>query len=61
MPSKAKFKWTKIEQDTFEEIKRIVAHYNSLAYPYFNKEFKIHTDAINIQLKSGYYPERQTD
>ena len=26
MSSKVKFKWKKIEQDTFDEIKRVVAH-----------------------------------
>ena len=38
--SKVKFKWTKIEQDDFEEIKRTVARDSLLAYPDFNKEFK---------------------
>ena len=45
-----KFKWTKIEQDDFEEIKRIVSRDTLLAYPYFNEEFKIHTDAIYFRL-----------
>ena len=34
------FKWTKMEQDAFNKIKRIVAHNNLLAYPDFNDEFK---------------------
>ena len=39
-PSKVQFKWTKMEQDAFNKIKRIVAHNNLLAYPDFNDEFK---------------------
>ena len=45
-----KFKWIKIEQDTFEEINKIMARSVLLAYPYFNEQFKIHTDAKNFQL-----------
>ena len=43
-------KWSKIKQDTFDEIKRIVARDTLLAYPDFNKTFKIYTDARNFQL-----------
>ena len=35
--SNVKFKWTKIEQDTFGEIKRVVACNTLLTYPYFNE------------------------
>ena len=35
--SEVKFKWTKIEQDYFEEIKRILDHNNLLTYPYINE------------------------
>ena len=35
------FKWTKVEQETFNEIKRIVARDTLLTYPHFNKTFKI--------------------
>ena len=45
-----KFKWTKIEQYAFDEIKRIVARGDLLAYLDFDEEFKIHTDASNFQL-----------
>ena len=48
--SNVKFKWTKIKQDGFEEIKRIVARNNLLSYLYFNEGFKIHTDASYFQL-----------
>ena len=34
--SMLKFKWNKIEQDTFDEIKWIVEHNILLAYLYFN-------------------------
>ena len=46
------FKWTKIEQDAFKEIKWIVDHDVLLAYMYFNEECKIRTDAIKFQLVS---------
>ena len=36
-PSKVKFKWTKIEQDTFEEMKRIVPCNVLIAYQDFNE------------------------
>ena len=39
-----KIEWMKVEQDAFDEIKRIVAHDNLLTYPDFNETFKIHTD-----------------
>ena len=45
------FKWTKIKQDSFDEINRIVARDTLLTYPDFNEEFKIHTHAIKFQLK----------
>ena len=46
-----KFKWTKIDQDAFNEIKRIFAHDILSIYPDFNEEFKIHTNDRNIQLE----------
>ena len=50
MPSRVKFKCIKIKQYTFNEIKRIVARDTLLIYPYFNEEFKVHTDASDFQL-----------
>ena len=38
-------KWTKIEQDAFDKIKRIVACDTLLNYPDYNETFKIHTNA----------------
>ena len=48
--SNIKFKWTKIEQDAFNGIKRIVERNNLLTYPDFNGEFKIHNYDIKLQL-----------
>ena len=48
--SKVKFKWTRIRQYSFDKIKRIVARDILLDYPGFNGEFKIHTDASDLQL-----------
>ena len=45
-----KFKWTELEQDTFNEVKRILDCDGSLPYPYFNEELKIHNHAIDFQL-----------
>ena len=47
---KWKFKWTEFEQDTFDEMKWIVAHDTLLIYPYFNETCKIHVDANALQL-----------
>ena len=47
---KVKFKWTSLEQKVFHEIKGTVARNTLLAYPYFNKRFDIHMDAIDYQL-----------
>ena len=51
MPSKVKVWSTKIEQDTFGEINRIVDCNNLLAYSDSNEKFNIHIDAINLQLE----------
>ena len=47
---KLEYKWTKIKQYYFEEIKWIVVCDILLAYPAFNEEFNIHTNAIKFQL-----------
>ena len=47
---KAKWKLTKIHQNTFEEMKRVIAQEMLLAYPNFNEIFDIHTDASLYQL-----------
>ena len=47
---KRNFKWTQVEQDDFDEIKRIGARDTLLTYPDFNETFKIHTDGSASQL-----------
>ena len=47
---KRKFKWTKVKQDDFDKIKRIVACNNLSTYPDFNETYKINTDASAFQL-----------
>ena len=47
---KRRFKWTQVEQDAFEKIKRVVACGTLLNYPDFNETFKIHTDDSAFQL-----------
>ena len=46
---KRNFKWAQVEQDAFDEIKRILACDNLLTYPDFNEIFKIQTDASAFQ------------
>ena len=43
--NKVKFKWTKIKQDNFNEITRIVASDTLLTYLDFKEEFRIQADA----------------
>ena len=47
---KIKYKWTEVEQNAFDTMKRIMARETLLAYPDFSKEFHIHTDASKVQL-----------
>ena len=49
---KRKFKRTQVEQDAFDEIKRIVSWDTLLTYPEFNEIFKMHTDASAFQLEA---------
>ena len=48
--SEGEFKWTEVEQKSFDEIKCTFAHNTLLAYPDFNKHFDIHTDTSDNQL-----------
>ena len=45
MSIKDKYKWTQVEQDYFDTIKRIVAQDTLLTYPDFNETCKIHANA----------------
>eukprot|EP00957_Ditylum_brightwellii_P074807 5685070-Ditylum_brightwellii.AAC.1 len=47
---KAKWKWTKVEQEAFEVVKVAVAKNTLLVYPGFNEKFDIHTDTRKHQL-----------
>ena len=47
---KIKFQCTEVEQDDFDEIKRIKARDNLLTYTAFNETYKIYTNAIVFQL-----------
>ena len=51
--NKWRFKWTKVRQDAFNRIKRIVDRDTFLTYPDFNETFKIHTNASAFQLGAG--------
>ena len=46
----ATFKWGKEQQKAFNDMKKILSREVLLAYPDFNKEFVIHTDASHTQL-----------
>lgn len=46
---KAKWKWTEVEQQSFESIKAAVVNNTLLVYPDFNEKFEIHTDASKHQ------------
>ena len=45
-----KWKWGPEEQEAFETMKRIISKETMLAYPDFDKQFVIHTDASHQQL-----------
>ena len=45
-----KWKWGPEEQEAFNTMKRVISKETMLAYPDFNKEFVIHTDASHQQL-----------
>jgi hypothetical protein len=47
---KAEWHWGKPQEKAFNEAKQMVLRETMLAYPDFNKEFHIHTDASDYQL-----------
>ena len=47
---KRKCKWTQVKQDTFNEIKQIMARDTLLTYTDYNQTFKTHTNASVFQL-----------
>src|SRR5210317_529644 len=48
--SKTKWNWTEECQQSFEQMKELIARETLLRYPDFNKPFEIHTDASQVQL-----------
>jgi hypothetical protein len=46
----AKWQWTEVEQEAFENIKKIISKEVLLSYPNFNLPFEIHTDASKTAL-----------
>ena len=48
--SAAKWVWGKEQQAAFDDMKRVISKETLLAFPDFNKEFHIYTDASNYQL-----------
>ena len=69
-PNKRKFKWTKVEQDVFDKIKRIVARDTLLTYTDFNESFKSHINDSAFQLRAvisqkgkpiAFYSRKLTD
>ena len=44
------WKWTKVHQDAFDEMKQVISRKTLLAYPNFSEVFEIHTDASLYQL-----------
>ena len=48
--AKVKWKWTPEMQDSFDQMKAIMAKETLVTFPDFTKEFEIHTDASKLQL-----------
>src|SRR5210317_433927 len=48
--SKTKWNWTEECQQSFDQMKELIARETLLTYPDFNKPFEIHTDASQVQL-----------
>lgn len=49
---KVKWKWTEVEQNAFDRIKKVITRDVLLSYPNFSETFIIHTDASAEQLGS---------
>ena len=54
-----KFKWTDVEQNAFDEIKRVMSTETLLAYPQFDKPFIVHTDASDTQLGAVIFQKKK--
>ena len=47
---KVKWKWTQEHQQSFDQMKALMAKETLLTFSDFNEEFEIHTDASKLQL-----------
>ena len=54
-----KCKWKDVEQNSFDEIKRVMSTETLLAYPQFDKPFIVHTDASDTQLGAVILQEKK--
>ena len=55
------FKWNEVKQNTFKDIKRIVANNTLLADLDFNTQFEIHANARNFELGAVIIQEVRID
>ena len=56
---KKDWKWTDIEQSTFDHLKEILTNPPILAYPDFSKQFELHTDASLKGLGAVLYQDKK--
>ena len=54
-----KWQWEAEHDKAFRQMKKVISKQTLLAYPDFNEEFVIHTDASDFQLGAVICPERQ--
>ena len=55
----AKFVWGAEQQQAFDRIKKVISRETLLAFPDFNKEFHIYTDASDYQLGAVIIPDNK--
>ena len=56
---KVEWKWTEVEQQVFDNLKKILSSPPILAFPDFNKPFEVHTDASTKALGAILYQEQE--
>jgi len=61
VPQSAPWKWTEVEQQAFEAIKKALIEAVQLFYPDWTLPFIIYTDASILGLGAGLYQEQQID
>ena len=52
--------WTPYFTKAFEQMKSLISKQNILAYPYFSKNFTIHTDSLYVKLGALIVQEGKT-